>query len=124
MEWRTAPQQKHAQRERMFRISTMQEHARRWGKRDFVWDPNCLIYGLLDTRTYAGVCFGSCPRVDQLTAGLRDWLREHWYRRRPTGHVLEESWDPECLVVWSMATKTTALAQQREPPPARPSWRR
>ena len=113
MEWLTAPQQKHSQRQQMSCISTMQEHARRWGKRDFFWDPKCLICGLLDTRAHAWVCFGSSPRVDRLTADLRDWLREHWYRRRPTGHVLEESWDPECLVVRSMATKTTGFVDDR-----------
>ena len=113
MEWLTGPQQKHVQRQRISGISTMQEHHRRWGDRDFFWDPNCLICGLPDTCTHAWVCSGSASCVDQVTADLRDWLRMHWYRRRPTGHVLDESWDPECLVVWSMATKTTGFVDDR-----------
>ena len=47
-----------------------------------------------------------------LVRGLRLWLKDHWYRRRPTGPVWEETYDPECLVVWSMATKMSGFADE------------
>ena len=53
--------------------------------------------------------------------GLRLWVRTHWYRRRPTGPVWEESFDPECLVVWSMAAKTLGFIEERLSTAARDS---
>ena len=50
--------------------------------------------------------------MEELVGGLRLWLKDHWYRRRPTGPVWEETYDPECLVVWSMATKTSGFADE------------
>ena len=94
----------------------MEEHHRRWGHRDFYWDPFCLICGRRDTRTHSWECLGSeelARYVETLVEGLRLWLKGHWYRRRPTGPILEETYDPECLVVWSMATKTSGFVDER-----------
>ena len=49
VEWLTACQQKHVQKQGMSCISTMLEHSRRWDKRGFFWSPDCLICGLRDT---------------------------------------------------------------------------
>ena len=70
LEWLSFLQQKHAQRQRMSCISTMEEHHRRWGHREFFWDPFCLICGHRDTRTHAWTCSGSAPTAEQLTKGL------------------------------------------------------
>ena len=116
VEWLSFLQQKHAQRQRMSCISTMEEHHRRWGHRDFHWDPFCLICGRRDTRTHSWECLGSeelARYVETLVEGLRLWLKSHWYRRRPTGPIWEETFDPECLVVWSMATKTSGFVDER-----------
>ena len=72
IEWLTGPQQKHAQRQRLSCISAMQKHHRRWGNRDSFWNPNCLICGLLDTRTHAWTCSGFAPCADRVTTHLRD----------------------------------------------------
>ena len=58
-------------------ISTMLEHHRRWGHREFYWDPDCLICGLPDSRTHAWTCSGLTSVIELLTAGLREWLRVH-----------------------------------------------
>ena len=42
--------------------------------------------------------------------GLRDWLRKNWYKKRPSSRVHEECWNPDPLVVWSMATTTTGFS--------------
>ena len=91
LEWLSFLQQKHAQRQRMSCISTMEEHHRRWGHREFFWDPFCLICGHRDTRTHAWTCFGSAPTAERLVKGLRLWLLGHWYGRRPAGPALEET---------------------------------
>ena len=57
----------------------------------------------------AWVCLGTLERSNDLKTGLRCWLRKHWYTKRPSGRVHEECWDPECLVVWPMATRTTGF---------------
>ena len=111
VEWLTGPQR--GQRQRRSCISTMQEHHRRWGNCNFFWDPRCLLCGLPDTRTRARTCSGSAPCADHVTADLMGWLRAHWYKRRPVGHVWDECHNLECLVVWSMAMKTTGFIDDR-----------
>ena len=87
----------------------MVEFARQLGYGDnHGFDPLCpLCRKYLEDELHAWRCTRTIRDAVRLRDGLISWVKNHLYMGRPGTRILEhEAYDPACMVVWAMATKT------------------
>ena len=110
IEWFNYHQQRHILMHRVTTIPTMTELARRTAYREVVVPGKCWFCGQPDTVRHAWNCLPTRHVVNYILEGWYTWLDQHWYADRVVDRaVVEETHGASYIVVWCMATTTTAF---------------
>ena len=79
------------------------------------FNPLCSLCGkCAEDELHAWRCTRTIRDAVRLRDGLLSWIEDHLYMGQPKARYLEdEAYDPSCMVVWAMATKTQGFVSDK-----------